>query len=158
MAVTNESNHLEQRFDLGWHAVVGPGRVVELAHRSFLFTLATVSGPAESHRPDQEVWTDFSGLEQLDEELSELLFLRFVLVPVVFALVLAGLLFVASHNDDLDLALDDHPPEIVDRVRQGTLAGDVSIAATCTLVRKFKSRVIVIISDWNTNQSALAHK
>ena len=138
MAVTNESNHLEQRFDLGRHAVVGPGRIVKLANSSFLFALATVGGPPEPHCPYQEVRTDFSGLEQLDEELSELLFLRLVLVPVVLALVLASFLFIASHDDDLDLTFDYHPPEVVDRVRQRTLASDVGITATCTLLRKIK--------------------
>ena len=41
-------------------------------------------------------------------------------------------LFVAGHNDDLDLALHHHPPEVVDGVGQRTLARDVGIAPART--------------------------
>ena len=54
-------------------------------------------------------------------------------------------LFVASHDDDLDLALHDHPPEVVDRVGQRPLAGDVRIAAAGSL--QFKTTINFICLD-----------
>ena len=48
-------------------------------------------------------------------------------------------LFVASHDDDLDLALDDHPPEVVDGVGQGSLTGDVRVAAAGALTCEQKT-------------------
>jgi len=38
---------------------------------------------------------------------------------------LPRLVLVASHDDDMDLALHNHSPEVVDGVRQGPLAGDI---------------------------------
>lgn len=38
---------------------------------------------------------------------------------------LASLLLITGHDDDLYLALDDHPPEVIDSVGQRTLTGDV---------------------------------
>ena len=51
-------------------------------------------------------------------------------------------LFVASHDDDLDLALDDHPPEVVDGVGQGSLTGDVRVAAAGALTRDQKHFIL----------------
>ena len=45
-------------------------------------------------------------------------------------------LFVARHDNDLDLTFHDHPPELIHGVWKGPLAGDVSIAAARTLVFK----------------------
>ena len=45
-------------------------------------------------------------------------------------------LFVARHDNDLDLTVHDHPPELLHGVWKGPLAGDVSIAAARTLVFK----------------------
>ena len=41
-------------------------------------------------------------------------------------------LFVAGHDNDLNLALHHHPPEVVDGVGEGTLAGNISITTTGT--------------------------
>ena len=48
--------------------------------------------------------------------------------PVLVTLVLAHLLQFGQHDDDGRVVLPQHPPEILRRLHQGSLRGDVSVA------------------------------
>ena len=103
---------------------------MELAHGAAL--LRPLGLPAEPHGAHQEVGADLPRLEQRHRVQPELLgggHPTLALAPVALALVLAALLLVARHHDDLHLPLHHHPPPVVDGVRQRALARDVRIAA-----------------------------
>jgi len=105
--------------------MIGPAQVVELGDLSDDSVLCLIG---DSKLPGYELLVVALDRNELDFDLHAVLFegeaLADIRRPVLITLDLAMLLGLREVDDQAGVLLQDHPPEVLFRLRQGALSGD----------------------------------